>query len=517
MSKWNPIRTLRKLFNRRSFIGLLIIAQVVFIIVMLNRSYTTKWLATLLTLFSIVTALHLLMRHDKSAYKLSLVFLILLFPLCGGAFYWIFHFQTTSVGFRRGLAENEREAHSAFVKNEPKKQAAFAEAMEESPESRKLLHYMRDHTPFPVYHNTASRYFASGHEMLEPFLEDLRSAERYIFLEYFIIEKGVMWDSILEILCEKAKAGVDVRVIYDDIGCILTLPSNYAKTLRSYGIKCMRFNPFHPFLTSLQNNRDHRKIAVVDGRVAYTGGINLADEYIGERIKHGVWKDSGVRLLGEAAWSFAVIFLQTWNFLAGTKDDYEGYHPGNASALPPGDGWVMPYSDSPIDKENIGEHIYLRIIEQSQRYLYITTPYLMVDDGMISALKLAAKSGVDVRIITPEVPDKKTVHFTTRSYYLPLIRAGVKIYEFSGGFMHAKNFVSDDTIATVGTVNLDFRSLYLHFECGACLYRTSSIADIKADYLETLKVCREVTEADCKCNLFVSFWRSICRIFAPLM
>jgi cardiolipin synthase len=322
---------------------------------------------------------------------------------------------------------------------------------------------------------------------------------------------------VLEVLGERAACGVDVRVIYDDLGCFLTLPNGYSKRLRSLGIRCAVFNPFRPFLTSVQNNRDHRKIAVIDGEIALTGGINLADEYINARERFGHWKDSAVMLRGDGAWSFTVMFLQMWSYLTKTDEDFSSYLPSTRHRAPVTEGTVQPYADSPMDKENVGEHIYLRIIEAAQEYLYITTPYLMVDDGMMSALKLSAKSGVDVRIITPEIPDKKTVHFTTRSYYRPLIRAGVKIYEYKNGFIHAKTFVSDDAVATVGTVNLDYRSLYLHFECGTCLYRTSAVADVKADYLNTLEQCREITEADCRTNVFVSFLRSICRIFAPLM
>jgi cardiolipin synthase len=249
------------------------------------------------------------------------------------------------------------------------------------------------------------------------------------------------------------------------------------------GIKCEKFNRFHPFLTCVQNNRDHRKIAVMDGKIAYTGGINLADEYIGERIKHGRWKDSAVRLSGDGAWSFTVIFLQTWSFLSRKKECYEDYRPAEYGQPTAARGWVQPYSDSPMDKENVGEHVYLRVIEQAQRYLYITTPYLMVGDELLSTLKFCARSGVDVRVITPFKPDKKPVHFTTRSYYRELIEAGVRIYEYSGGFIHSKIVLSDDEIATVGTTNFDFRSLYFHFECGTCLYRTSSIEKIKEDYL----------------------------------
>lgn len=514
MSKPKPLVAVRKLFNRRLIIVILILAQLGFIALLLVRSLRLKWLESLLTLFSVITALHLLMRPDKSAFKLSLIFLILLFPVFGGALYWIFHSQTTSVGFRSGLAKIEKNAAHAFRQDEE----AFSDAMQKLPAARKQLHYLKNNTPFPICRNTATTYFPCGEKMLEAMLTDLKNAKHYIFLEYFIIADGVMWESILEVLSERVRAGVDVRIIYDDLGCFPTLPPDYAKKLCASGIKCQKFNPFHPFLTSIQNNRDHRKIAVVDGRVAYTGGINLADEYIGQKIKYGKWKDNAVRLAGDGAWSFTVIFLQTWSFLTRKGENYESYLPApDEPAVQNADGWVQPYSDSPMDKENVAEHVYLRIIEQAQSYLYITTPYLMVDDGMISALKASAKCGVDVRIITPHRPDKKAVHFTTRSYYRSLIKAGVKIYEYTNGFIHAKTFLADDTVATVGTVNLDFRSLYLHFECGTCLYRTSSIEDIKKDFLETLGVCTEITEKDCKVNILVRFFQSICRIFAPLM
>lgn len=515
--KHDPMRGIRKLLNRRLFIALLIIAQIAFIIIMLFRTYHTKWLGTLLTLFSVITALHLLTRPDKSAYKISLVFLILLFPVFGGAFYWIFHFETASSGYRRTLARIEKDSEDAFAAANTENGIPYCEAVKQLPAAKKQLEYLNRFTPFPVYRNTKTKYYGDGREMLEQMLVDLKGAKKYIFLEYFIIGTGVMWDSILEILRQKVKEGVTVRVMYDDLGCILTLPPSYRKTLRSYGIECCVFNKFRPFLTCLQNNRDHRKICVVDGEIAYTGGINLADEYIGVKIKHGIWKDCAIRLSGDGAWGFTVMFLQMWSFANGQKVDYDDYRPERCVHPEPTSGWVQPYSDGPMNRENVAEHIYLRMIEQSQQYLYITTPYLMVDDGMLSALKLAAKSGVDVRIITPEVPDKKTVLFTTRSYYRPLIEAGVKIYEFRDGFMHAKTFLSDDSVATVGTVNLDFRSLYLHFECGTCLYGTSSVAELKQDFLRTLENSRQITPKDCKANGLMRMLQSICRIFAPLM
>jgi cardiolipin synthase len=325
-----------------------------------------------------------------------------------------------------------------------------------------------------------------------------------------------MWGKILDVLRERVAAGVDVRIIYDDLGCFMSLPSNYAQTLRELGIQCKLFNRFHPLLTSTQNNRDHRKICVVDGEIAYTGGINLADEYIGERIKYGRWKDNAVRLCGDGAWSFTVIFLQTWSALTLKEEDYESYRPTHYSNLL-SDGYVQPYADSPMDKENVGEHIYLRIIEAAQEYLYITTPYLMVDDGMMSALKLSAKSGVDVRIITPEIPDKKTVHFTTRSYYRPLIRAGVKIYEYKNGFIHAKTFVSDDTVATVGTVNLDYRSLYLHFENGTYLFDSKVVTEIRDDFLKAQEQSHLMDVKEVKNGPLKEIFLALLRVIAPQM
>lgn len=507
------VSAFQSLFNRRVFILLLIFLQIGLTVMLLLRWSQMKWIADAFNLFSLVTALHLLLRNDKSAFKLSLIFLILLFPLVGGVFYWIFHSQTNSGGLRKRLFAIEKKTNAFFSYPE----TAYREAVVSIPSAEKMLHYMKHNTPFPIYGDTETSYFSGGQDMLFRMLEDLRHAERYIFMEYFIIADGEMWESILEVLRERASCGVDVRIIYDDIGSMPTLPPAYAKQLRAMGIRCEKFNTFHPFLTSTQNNRDHRKITVIDGKIAYTGGINLADEYIDRKIRFGKWKDSAIRLEGDGAWGFTVMFLQIWSLLVRREEDFEDYKPTLTHESSDSVGWVQPYSDSPMDGESVGEQLYLRIIERAQKYLYITTPYLMVDDHMIAALKAAAKCGVDVRIITPEIPDKKTVHFTSRSYYGTLIDAGIRVYEYTGGFMHAKNVISDDLIATVGTTNFDFRSLYLHFECGVCLYQTASIEEIKRDYLETLTHCKEIGKEDCRGNLFVWFFRSICRILAPLM
>ena len=504
---------LRELLIRRAIVAILILAQIAFIVTTIIHYQQLKWLHRAMNAVSILIAMHLLTRRDEnSAFKLSLVFVILLFPLFGGALYCILQYQTANLGFRRKISKIQSRSATAY----PCAAHTLQNAVRSAPESTKLLLYLQNHIGFPVYDNTETVYFPDGNDMLSSLLSELKKAKRYIFLEFFIIEEGFFWDSILEVLRERAKSGVDVRIIYDDIGCLLRLPQNYSQRLQKYGIRCAVFNRFRPFLTSVQNNRDHRKIIVIDGTVAYTGGINLADEYLNRKTPFGKWKDNAILLRGAGAWSFTVMFLQMWSFLCKRDEDLLSYAP-ITSTKSHSDGFVQPYCDSPIDKAHIGEHVYLHVIEQAQSYLYITTPYLTVDGALIASLKLAAKSGVDVRIITPGHPDKKAVHFTSRSYYRELICAGVKIYEFSDGFIHSKCFLSDDRVATVGTVNLDFRSLYLHFECGACLYRTSTLKEIKSDYLQTLTHCRRITENDCKTNFFVRVFQDVCRIFAPLM
>ena len=327
-----------------------------------------------------------------------------------------------------------------------------------------------------------------------------------------------MWNAVLDILKEKVKQGVKVRLMYDDVGSFFLLPKDYPKQMKKLGIDCVIFNPFRPVLTSVQNNRDHRKITVIDGKVAFTGGINLADEYINAIDKHGHWKDAAVMVEGKAAWSFTLMFLHMWELATGIDEDYTQYYPWTSEPYDiKADGFVQPYADSPMDKENIGEHVYLQIINNAKNYVYINTPYLIIDDSMVSALCLAAKSGVDVRIVTPHRWDKWFVHMTTRSYYRELINAGVKIYEYSIGFIHSKTFVSDDTTATVGSTNLDFRSLYLHFECGMWMYQTDAVMEVKEDFLKTLEVCQEITPKDCKCSIPMRVFQDIMRLFAPLM
>ena len=326
-----------------------------------------------------------------------------------------------------------------------------------------------------------------------------------------------MWGEVLKILEQKAREGVEVRVLYDDFGCFVKLPRDYCAEVRAKGIQCEVFSPFRPALTILQNNRDHRKIVSIDGVTAFTGGANLADEYINRVNRFGTWRDAAVMVEGESAWSLTLMFLQMWGLATRRLPLYERFTPGQMPAPIPGNGYVQPYCDSPLDVENVAERVYMQIITGARKYVYISTPYLIVDDLMLSALTLAARSGVDVRILTPENWDKRLVHMTTRSYYRELIDGGVKIYEFTGGFNHAKTFVCDDAVATVGTVNMDYRSLYLHFECGVCLYGGPSVLDVKRDFLETIARCRQITPADCEASGLRRMAREVLRIFAPLM
>ena len=370
----------------------------------------------------------------------------------------------------------------------------------------------------PPYQNTTTEYLPLGEVKFERMVEELKKAKHYIFLEYFIIQEGKMWNTILDILRQKAAEGVDVRVIYDDMGCIMILPTGYDRTLEQMGIKCRIFNPFVPILSSRFNTRDHRKICVIDGNVGFTGGINLADEYINAYEKHGHWKDTSILLKGEAVFNLTVMFLSMWDYLDGTtgKTDYSRYYPTvwdeNAK------GYVQPFADNPLDDEAVGETVYLNLINKAKRYVYITTPYLILSSEMLTALTSAAKCGVDVRIITPHIPDKWYVHAVSRSHYQPLIEAGVKIYEYTPGFIHAKTFVVDDDYAVVGTINLDYRSLYLHFECAVWMYQTPSVAQVRDDFFKTQQISQEITLEECRSLSFPRrLGRSVLRVFAPLM
>lgn len=507
---------IRKAMARRILVAVLLVVQLALLLFFIQSSLAvSKWISFLLSTISICVGIYVISERGKPGFKMTWLFTVLVFPVFGGLLYLLATRQASGTYVRRRLKKACAESTGRFERDE----VLLSEAAHAYPACATQQRYLQSFAGFPIYKNTVSTYYPSGESFYAALLEELPRAERYIFLEFFIIEEGIMWNSILDILQKKAADGVDVRLMFDDMGCFLTLPREYPKYLESLGIQCQVFSPFAPVLSALQNNRDHRKIASIDGKVAFTGGANLADEYINAYDKHGRWRDAAIRLSGEAAWGLTLIFLELWRFASGSKEDCLSFRPQAAPtplAYEPGT-YVQPYADNPLDAENVSEHVYMQIIQNARDYVYISTPYLIIDDTIISALTLAAKSGVDVRILTPQRWDKRLVHITTRSYYRDLIRAGVKIYEYTDGFNHAKTFVSDDRVATVGTVNLDYRSLYLHYECGVAAYGGSVVAAVRDDFRNVLAECVPITPEACAVSALKRIFQDILRIFAPLM
>ncbi|MDR2468410.1 MAG: cardiolipin synthase [Spirochaetaceae bacterium] len=511
-------RHVRFLSRSRFFVVTLLLLQIAFIVVLLIFStFYFSYASIGLYIISFVVCIHIFNKTGKMAFKLTWVFIILMFPVFGGCFYLIFYIQSNPRKYRRLIQKFRQLCRPFFLLSND-----VLPLLKDQP-CYTLARYLQNHVHYPVYANTYAEYFNGGEAYHKRLLEELQKAEHYIFIESFIIEEGIMFDSIFEILTAKAQAGLTVRVLYDDLGCFATLPDDFSTNLIKNGIECIVFNPFKPVLSSLQNNRDHRKIIAIDGKTVFTGGINIGDEYINIYEKYGYWKDSAIMLTGEGAWSLTMIFLRLWNLEISLRsnaahDDFAAFYPWNTgSCVIQNDGFVQPYAESPITREYVCENVYIHILNIAKDYVYINTPYLILDETLMSSLMLAAKSGVDVRIMTPHIPDKPFVHLVTRSYYRLLIKAGVRIYEYSKGFNHSKTFVSDDAVASVGTANLDFRSLCLHYECGVCIYRNSQVAKIKADFLATIEHSKEFTLKDCAPNAVHVFLQDLLRIFAPLM
>lgn len=361
--------------------------------------------------------------------------------------------------------------------------------------------------------NTKTKYFSSGEQYFESLLKDLELAEKSIYLEFFIIKPGYMWSKIREIITKKALQGIDVRIIYDDVGCLDKLKLKEIASLKKSGVRIKGFNLFVPVLDLILNNRDHRKICTIDSKIAYTGGINISDEYINKVERFGYWKDSAIALYGEGAFSFEVYFLCMWEHI--TREKINTTKPEHEPSFE-SDGIVQPYIDSPLDDELVGENVYMNIISNAKRYVYISTPYFVVDDEMLRTIMNASKRGIDVRIILPHIPDKKTVNQVTKSFYLRLIEAGVKIYEYERGFNHSKIVISDDEIATIGSINFDYRSFYLSFESGVWLYKASTINDILLDYNTMLSQSIQITKEKCKTSIFTRVFRGILSAFSPM-
>lgn len=505
-------KLLKKVFSRTVVTALLIVIQVAWLAaLLLQLGNSLPAIQTVLRILSLVAILFVIKSDMNPSYKIGWILLIAVLPILGGLMYVIFGNKRPTKNMREMLrVQLEKSAEYLGT------QESITGELDGG--AAGLFKYLEGSAGYPTAKNTTVRYYRVGEEMYADLLPELEKAEKFIFLEYFIIRPGEMWDGVLEILKRKAAAGVDVRIIYDDMGCIDILPANYNATLEGWGIRTMAFNRFVPAVSLVMNNRDHRKITVIDGKVGFTGGINISDEYINVKERFGHWKDTGLMLKGPGVFNLTLMFLEMWNAFNKDGDGYAEFIPDSFEECGSADdGYVLSFSDSPLDNESVGESVYTDMLYQAKNYIYITTPYLAIDSELQTALCMAAKRGVDVRMITPGIPDKKLVYRLTRSYYPTLLRAGVKIYEYTPGFIHAKSFVCDDKLCVVGTINMDYRSLYLHFECGTLMYNNPEIKQVRKDDLETMEKCRKVELSDMKTNFLGELFDSFLRSVAPLL
>lgn len=505
-------KLLKKVFSRTVVTALLIVIQVAWLAALLLRlGNSLPAIQTVLRILSLVAILFVIKSDMNPSYKIGWVLLIAVLPILGGLMYVIFG-NKRPTKYMREMLRAQLEKSAEYLGT----QESITGELDGG--AAGLFKYLEGSAGYPTAKNTTVRYYRVGEEMYADLLPELEKAEKFIFLEYFIIRPGEMWDGVLEILKRKAAAGVDVRIIYDDMGCIDILPANYNATLEGWGIRTMAFNRFVPAVSLVMNNRDHRKITVIDGKVGFTGGINISDEYINVKERFGHWKDTGLMLKGPGVFNLTLMFLEMWNAFNKDGDGYAEFIPDSFEECGSADdGYVLSFSDSPLDNESVGESVYTDMLYQAKDYIYITTPYLAIDSELQTALCMAAKRGVDVRMITPGIPDKKLVYRLTRSYYPTLLRAGVKIYEYTPGFIHAKSFVCDDKLCVVGTINMDYRSLYLHFECGTLMYNNPEIKQVKKDDLDTMEKCRKVELSDMKTNFLGELFDSFLRSVAPLL
>lgn len=464
-------------------------------------------------LVSLILVIYILNKPKNPAVQITWMVLIMAVPVVGGFLYLFVELQIGHRFLHWRLQEQIKE-----TKDFARQKAYILDKIDRQDRGvGNLVRYMNQYGPFPIYENTHVTYFPLGEDAFEEILVQLEKAEKYIFLEFFIVNEGYMWGRVLKILEEKVEQGVEVRVMYDGTCTLMNLPWRYPEDLKKLGIKCKIFSPIQPILSTHYNNRDHRKILVIDGKVGFTGGINFADEYINRKVRFGHWKDTAVMLEGAAVENFMLMFLQMWN-ISEVKPDYMRFLEKKNMELERKEGFVMPYGDSPLDNENVGEMVYLDMISRAEHYVHIMTPYLILDYEMLTALKFAAKRGVEVMIILPHIPDKKYAFALARQHYQELIHAGVKIYEYTPGFVHAKVVVCDNEEAVVGTINFDYRSLYLHFECATYMFQCPVIADIEQDMTETMQRSHRITMEDYKkTGFFMKLMGKVLKILAPLM
>lgn len=473
------------------------------------------WIYSIIHIISMILVLMIYGSHRTASIRMTWIILILVLPIVGTVLYFLIGLNGYTIQMRKRYVRLDKKLFPLLPENED----VFRRASARSGRLTGVMQYIRKNAKYPVYENTKVTYYDDALKGLEAQKEELAKAEHFIFMEYHAIEDAESWHEIRDILAERAGAGVEVRIFYDDMGSVGFITTDFVKRTKALGIQCRVFNPFTPGLNLFLNNRDHRKITVIDGKVGFTGGYNLANEYFHRTEPYGFWKDTGIRLEGDAVRSLTITFLEMWNAISNKdKDDkdYSKYLP--SVSFPKAHGFVQPYADSPMDDIPVGEDVYMSLAENAQDYVWYITPYLIITDEMNHVLSLAAKRGVDVRIITPGIPDKKIVYSLTRSYYNGLARNGVRIFEFTPGFCHAKMCVSDDIVAVCGTINLDYRSLYHHFENG-CLYADcQAVMDTKRDFEETFALCNEVTEYYVSGRgALMRFKHMLLRLAAPLM
>ncbi len=515
------MRFWRRVFSRVVLVSLAIALQLAWLFFMLF--YLSSYYMPIAVFFnavSLLAVLYIINRSGNPQVKMAWIVPILIFPLFGGLIFLLSGGKGPKKKLCLALDSSGELVRPHMKSNIPYdlSDPALPLCADIDRPVAEQCHFLQEQG-FTAYRDTAAIYYADCRAGWMHMMEDLERAERFIFMEYFIVNPGRMWDPVLEILKRKAAAGVDVRLMYDDVGSISYVPRTYAKEIESFGIKCVKFNPYRPVYAVVMNHRDHRKIMVVDGHIGYTGGINFSDEYIGEEIRFGEWRDNVLRLEGEAVRSMTLLFLQMWN--AARPTDTEA---GVAAFMPAPDrvgeikcpGLVQPYGDSPVDSRLLAEDVYLNLINQAARYVSIYTPYVVIDYEMTRALTLAARRGVDVRLVVPAIPDKKVVYELTQSHFPELIEGGVKVYKFTPGFVHSKVFLTDDRMAVVGSVNLDYRSLTLHFENACLLVDHPALTEIKADFEETFPRCEPVKPKKKRFSMLYELYLGLLRLFAPL-
>ncbi len=509
----------RLIFSRLMIIGVVLLIQTLVLLSIFKwMGEYSKAFMEACTVLSVIVIIWLINSKMSSSYKLSWAIIVAALPVLGTLLYLYTHLNIGGnlALIKMRMAVKDSEAYQKT--SAPVRDRIRAE----DTDFAKITDYLERGGRAPAFNNTEVEYYSLGDDIFPVMVEELEKAESFIFMEYFIVEEGKFWDTLLEILVRKASEGVEVRFLYDDMGSVNTLPRHYDKMLEKLGISAMSFATVRPFLSTYYNNRDHRKMTVIDGKVAFSGGYNLADEYINEVERFGHWKDNAFVLRGDAVKSYTMMFLQVWqaNSVPEVKADFKKYIDVDWERTPDieNDGYVIPYADGPHQISNVAENVYIDVINNAVRRVGIMTPYFIPDNELLHAIKHSARSGIDISIIVPGIPDKKLINVLTKSYYNELLDAGIKIYEYTPGFVHSKLMVADDEIAVMGTVNMDYRSLYLHYECGSLVYRNKAVLQAERDFSETLALCRQITKETTEAKGFW-FWTfaGILRVFAPLL